>query len=82
MQVDQINLELKSRDDIPQILRGLQSIFLDLALRGEVLKILGDLFPQAVDLNNGRPGMDRWSIFVMGVLRLNLNCRPAPKYVT
>lgn len=74
MQVDQINLELKSRDDIPQILRGLQYIFLDLVLRGEVLKILGDLFPQEVDLNNGRPGMDRWSIFVMGVLRLNLNC--------
>jgi len=26
------------------------------------------------DSNNGRPGMEQWKIFVLGVLRLNLNC--------
>jgi hypothetical protein len=74
MQVDQAKLELNSRDDIPQILMGLQYIFLNPTLREQVLKILGGLFPQEIDLDNGRPGMDMWSILVMGVLRLNLNC--------
>jgi transposase, IS5 family len=74
MQVDQVKLELNSRDDIPQILGGLQYIFLNPTLREQVLKILDGLFPNEIDLHNGRPGMDMWSIFVMGVLRLNLNC--------
>ena len=74
MQVDQVKLELTSRDDIPQILGGLQYIFLNPTLREQVLKILDGLFPNEIDLHNGRPGMDMWSIFVMGVLRLNLNC--------
>lgn len=74
MQIDQIELELNSRDDIPQVLRGLQYIFLNPTLLHKVLTILDGLFPEAVDLDNGRPGMDMWSIFVMGVLRLNLNC--------
>ena len=74
MQIDQIELELNSRDDIPQVLRGLQYIFLNPTLLHKVLTILDGLFPETVDLDNGRPGMDRWSIFVMGVLRLNLNC--------
>jgi hypothetical protein len=72
MQIDRIELELDSRDDIPQIIGGLQYIFLNPVLREEVLTLLDQLFPEEVDLNNGRPGMDRWSIFVMGVLRLNL----------
>ena len=73
MQIDQVKLELNSRDDIPQVLRGLQYIFLNPILLEQVLKILEGLFPK-IDLDNGRPGMDMWSILVMGVLRLNLNC--------
>lgn len=74
MNIDQIELELDSRDDIPQLLGGLQYIFLTPPLRQEVFIILSDMFPPELDLNNGRPGMDVWSIFVMGVLRLSLNC--------
>ena len=74
MQVDRANLDFNSRDDIPQILGGLQYLFLDPLLLEQVLRILEGLFPKEVDLTNGRPGMDRWSILVMGVLRLNLNC--------
>ena len=74
MQVDQVTLDANSRDDIPQLLKGLQYIFLNPILLEQVLKILDGIFPKDIDLNNGRPGMDMWSIFVMGVLRLNLNC--------
>ena len=73
MDLSGIEFDLKSRDDIPQLLRGLQYIFLTPSLREEVFQILDTLFPEKLDRNNGRPGMDMWSIFVMGVLRLNLN---------
>ncbi|MCP4372187.1 MAG: ISNCY family transposase [Deltaproteobacteria bacterium] len=73
MDIPEIELDPKSRDDIPQLLKGLQYIFLTPFLREEVFKILDEMFPESIDRNNGRPGMDMWSIFVMGVLRLNLN---------
>jgi transposase, IS5 family len=74
MQIEHVQLDAHSRDDIPQLLKGLQYIFLNPILLEQVLKILEGLFPQEIDLNNGRPGMDMWSILVLGVLRLNLNC--------
>jgi len=52
----------------------LQYIFLTPPLRQEVFNILNGIFPSELDLNHGRPGMDMWSILVMGVLRLSLNC--------
>jgi hypothetical protein len=73
MNIDKVKLELRSRDDTPQVLKGLQYIFLTSALRQEVFTLLKSIFPPELDLNNGRPGMDMWSIFVMGVLRLSLN---------
>ena len=74
MDIDKIELELNSRDDIPQLIKGLQYIFVTPPLRQEVFAILPGLFPPELDLDNGRPGMDRWSMLVMGVLRLSLNC--------
>ena len=58
MEIDKVELELRSRDDIPQILKGLQYIFLTPALRQEVFTLLNGVFPPELDLNNGRPGMD------------------------
>jgi len=58
MQIDQVQLDANSRDDIPQLLKGLQYIFLNPMLLEQVLKILDGLFPKEIDLNNGRPGMD------------------------
>jgi len=74
MEIDKIELELNSRDDIPQLIKGLHYIFVTPSLRQEVFAILTGMFPPELDLDNGRPGMDLWSILVMGVLRLDLNC--------
>ena len=76
-----IKLDSKSRDDIPQILRGLQHIYTTPELRGEIFAILEKVLPERqiegktvkVDPNNGRPGMTQWQILVLGVLRLGLN---------
>lgn len=76
-----IKLDPKSRDDIPQILRGLQHIYTTPELRGPIFAILAEVLPERqiegktikADPNNGRPGMTQWQILVLGVLRLGLN---------
>ena len=71
--IKNISFDLSSRDDIPQLLMGLQHIYVTPDVREEVFKILETMIPSEVSLKNGRPGMDLWKIFVMGTLRLNLN---------
>lgn len=68
-----IIIDLKSRDDIPPLLLGLQHIYTNVELRNKVFKILEEKINPNADNNNGRPGMDLWKILVFGVLRLNLN---------
>ena len=74
-----IDLTTKSRDDIPQILRGLQHIYTEPGLRERVFAILQEVLPNRVkgegkaDAGSGRPGMEQWRILVLGVLRLGLN---------
>ena len=72
--ISTISFDPKSRDDIPQILRGLQYIYATLEVRREVFEILEGTIPSHVNKKNGRPGMELWTILVMGVLRLSLNC--------
>lgn len=68
-----IQFDIKSRDDIPQLLRGLQYIYVNDALRTEVFSVLQDHIQADKSHANGRPGMSLWNILVMGVLRLDLN---------
>ena len=62
-----------SRDDIPQLLLGLQYLYSTPSIRAEVMLILDEVLPEEVDRSTGRPGMALWRILVMGTLRLNLN---------
>lgn len=74
-----IVLDPKSRDDIPQLLRGLQYIYTEIDLRQRVFAILEEVMPTRADgkgkasSQTGRPGMEQWKILVLGVLRLGLN---------
>ena len=71
--ISTIKFNPKSRDDIPQVLMGLQYIYVNTSVREEVFSLLIKNFSPETNKNNGRPGMEIWSILVMGVLRLNLN---------
>ena len=71
--IQNISFDLSSRDDIPQLLMGLQHIYVTPDVREKVFNILETMIPSSVSLNNGRPGMELWKILVMGTLRLNLN---------
>ncbi len=68
--ISAIELDLKSRDDIPQILRGLQYIYVTPEIRDRVFEILVDVIPTRrqedgtevkADPQAGRPGMDQLS---------------------
>ncbi len=71
--VSKVKFDLKSRDDIPKILRGLQHLYIDLPLRTQLFELLEEHIAPKVDKRNGRPGMTLWTIFVCGVVRLDLN---------
>lgn len=73
-----MHLDLRSRDDIPRLLRGLQYIYMQPQVREAVFTILREVVPmdaagQPVSVDTGRPGMSQWQILVLGVLRLGLN---------
>ncbi len=74
LDIASINISVRSRDDIPQLLRGLQYIYGEIELREKIFKILAKLTPSTVSIELGRPGMGWWKILVMGSIRLNLNC--------
>lgn len=71
--ISAIKINPRSRDDIPQILQGLQYLYITPLLKTALFSALEKLIPAGIDSNRGRPGMELWRIFVMGTLRLNIN---------
>lgn len=76
-----IKIDVRSRDDIPLILLGLQHIYCTPGLREAVFGLIKDILPrqvvdgeaQLVSADLGCPGMSQWTILVLGCLRLCLN---------
>jgi hypothetical protein len=81
IEIADIKIDVRSRDDIPLILLGLQHIYCTEALREKVFEIIQEMLPtqvvdgqvQPVSAELGCPGMDQWTILVLGCLRLCLN---------
>ena len=70
--IEKMQFDQHSRDDIPQILRGLQHLYSDPESQKIIFEHLEKLIP--ADPDNGRPGMDLWNAFVLASLRVNLDC--------
>jgi len=72
MCIPDVKIDKKSRHELPQLLAGLQYIFVTRSLNEQVFKILED---KILSDNNhtGRLGMSLWEIFVLGTIRLNLD---------
>jgi IS5 family transposase len=71
--IETVVIPLRSRDELPPILAGLQWIFTTPEINSSVFKLLEEQV-QGGKKNTGRPGMDLWHILVLGVCRLGLNC--------
>jgi hypothetical protein len=71
--IGDIQFDTHSRDEIPKVLIGLQSIYCNQKIREQVFEVLMDIIPDDVDTCNGRCGMDLWKILVLGTMRLSCN---------
>lgn len=71
--ISAIDFDLRSRDEIPKLLMGLQYIYCTPDIHREVFELLEGMVPAGIDAKNGRPGMLLWQILVLGTLRLNCN---------
>lgn len=67
--VEKIKIDVKSRDDIPKILLGLQAIYTDDETKNKLFNIF-----EKIKTKKGRKGMHFWNIFVLAMIKLNLNC--------
>src|SRR3990172_8083137 len=70
--IEKIVIPLKSRDELPPILAGLQWIWMHPTLKGEILALL-EKKVLADKKATGRTGMELWQILVLGVVRLGLD---------
>ena len=70
--IEKIRLPLKSRDELPPILAGLQWIWMHPTLKAEIFALL-EAKILAGKQATGRTGMDLWQILVLGVVRLGLD---------
>jgi hypothetical protein len=70
--IEKIRLPLKSRDELPPILAGLQWIWMHPTLKAEIFALL-EAKIIAGKQATGRTGMDLWQILVLGVVRLGLD---------
>jgi IS5 family transposase len=70
--IEKIRLPLKSRDELPPILAGLQWIWMHPTLKAEIFALL-EAKALAGKQATGRTGMDLWQILVLGVVRLGLD---------
>jgi len=71
--IERVSIPLKSRDELPPILAGLQWIFQTPEINQQVFALLESKLV-AGRKATGRPGLDLWQILVLGVVRLGLDC--------
>ena len=74
VRIEDIELDLKSRDDIPALLLGLQHLQADAHFRSRLFALLDEHILPGIDRTVGRPGMEMWRILVMGVIKQGLGC--------
>ena len=72
--IEDIDLDLKSRDDIPALLLGLQYLYCNEDFRTRLFALMEEYILPGVDRTVGRPGMEMWRILVMGVVKQGLGC--------
>jgi len=72
--IGNIQFNPRSREDTHQFLKGIQYLFVNDEYKNRIFRILKKLTPKDINPDKGAPGMNHWKIYVLGMLRLNLNC--------
>ena len=72
LSISEVEIDKRSRHELPQLLSGLQYIFITPSINTKIFELLEQKVTG--DKNKtGRLGMSLWEILVLGVVRLNLN---------
>src|SRR2546423_6797098 len=71
--IERVHIPLKSRDELPPVLAGLQWIFQTPEISEEIFALLESKVV-AGKKATGRPGLALWQNLVLGVVRLGLGC--------
>ena len=71
--IAQVNLNVNCRDEIIPILRALQHVYGNVALRDELLQLVGEDVNQTTSRQRGRRGLNYWEITVLAAARLGCN---------
>ena len=71
--IPEVKLNLKCRDEIVPILRGLQHVYSQPQLRDEILDLVGQDVNEHSRSDRGRQGLDYWQITVLAAARLGCN---------
>jgi hypothetical protein len=71
--VPDVKLNLNCRDEIVPVLRGLQHIYCEPHLRGEILDLVAQDVNKDSQSDQGREGLDYWHIAVLAAVRLGCN---------
>src|SRR6516162_5393577 len=71
--IAQVHLNLNCRDEIIPILRALQHVYANVALRDELLQLVGQDVNQRTSPQRGRRGLNYWEITVLAAARLGCN---------
>jgi hypothetical protein len=70
--INEIFINPKSKNALDQLIAALKEIFCNDEYNNKIFSIIEKHLP-SVELNNGRPGMNLWTVFVLGQVRLCLN---------
>ena len=71
---EQIEFDPESRDDIPRVLRGIQYLYMNKALREELFAPLERHIQAGDSWRVGRPGMDVWRIVGLALFKQVVKC--------
>lgn len=71
--IEKVQMPVRSRDELPPVLAGLQWIFITPEVNSQVFDLL-EKKVVGIKKSTGRPGLDLWHILVLGVARLALDC--------
>ena len=72
--IGEIDIDAKSRGDIPAVLKGIQHIYTNSQMRQKIFALLQERVGTDINLMVGRSGVDLWRVFVLAVLKQGLGC--------
>jgi IS5 family transposase len=70
--ISEVIIPTKSRDELPPVLRALQTIFISQAYHQKIFYVVAPIILRDKK-QTGREGMRIWEVIVLSVIRLTLN---------